>query len=162
MPLSASGISELRFGPFELHLSTGEFRKSGALINLPPQPFKILALLASRTGQLVTREEIQQQIWGNGTFVDFEHGLNFAIQRVRTALGDVADTPRYIETLPRRGYRFIAPVTPVDTDPAPLHHVEKPQSKKVRLSYKLAISGAPLAAVGIRLMWLKIRGWHRA
>jgi TolB-like protein/DNA-binding winged helix-turn-helix (wHTH) protein/Tfp pilus assembly protein PilF len=161
MPLSTSGISELRFGPFELHLSTGELRKSGALINLPPQPFKILALLASRTGQLVTREEIQQQIWGNGTFVDFEHGLNFAIQRVRTALGDVADTPRYIETLPRRGYRFIAPVTPVGTDAAPLH-VENPQSKKARLSYRLAISGAALAAVGILLMGLKIGGWRRA
>lgn len=162
LALPASGISALRFGSFELHLLTGELRRSGTVINLPPQPFKILALLASRTGQLVTREEIQQQIWGGETFVDFEHGLNFAIQKIRTTLGDDANTPRYIETLPRRGYRFIAPVTPVDTDPAPLHHVERQRSKKPRLSHRLAISGAALAAVGILLMGLEIGGWRRA
>ena len=98
----------LRFGIFELDVTTGEMRKAGVLIHLPPQPFKILALLASRAGQLVTREEIHRQIWGSETFVDFEHGLNFAIKRIREALSDNAEALRYIETLPRRGYRFIA------------------------------------------------------
>src|SRR6516225_6156853 len=105
-----SGVSLLRFGAFELDLRTGELRKAGSLISLPPQPFRILALLASHAGQLVTREEIQRQIWGSETFVDFERGLNFAINKIRKALGDDAETPRYIETLARRGYRFVAPV----------------------------------------------------
>jgi TolB-like protein/DNA-binding winged helix-turn-helix (wHTH) protein/Tfp pilus assembly protein PilF len=100
----------LRFGVFELDLKTGELRKAGLLLRLPPQPFKILALLAGRPGQLVSREEIQQQIWGSETFVDFELGLNAAIKTIRDTLGDDAETPRYIQTLPRRGYRFICPV----------------------------------------------------
>jgi DNA-binding winged helix-turn-helix (wHTH) protein/tetratricopeptide (TPR) repeat protein len=100
----------LRFGIFELDLQTGELRKSGVLLRLPPQPFKVLALLASRPSQLVTREELRDQIWGKDTFVDFEHGLNFAIKKIRDTLGDDAERPRYVETLPRRGYRFIAPV----------------------------------------------------
>ena len=108
-----SDVSPRRFGVFELDLKTGELRKAGVLVHLPPQPFKILALRASRPGQLVTREEIQQQVWGGETFVDFEQGLNFAIKRIRDALGDSADNPRFIETLARRGYRFIAPVEPV-------------------------------------------------
>ena len=105
-----SAHSRTRFGVFELDLETGELRKSGVLLRLPPQPFKVLALLASRPAQLVTREELRKQIWGADTFVDFEHGLNFAIKKIRDTLGDDPETPRYIETLPRRGYRFIAPV----------------------------------------------------
>jgi TolB-like protein/DNA-binding winged helix-turn-helix (wHTH) protein/Tfp pilus assembly protein PilF len=101
----------LRFGLFELDVGNTELRKAGVLIKLPPQPFRILVLLASSPGQVLTREEIQRQIWGGGTFVDFEQGLNFAIKKVREAIGDDAQTPRYIETLPRRGYRFIAPVS---------------------------------------------------
>ena len=106
----ASPYSRLCFGVFELDLQAGELRKSGVLLHLPPQPFKILALLASRPAELVTREEIRSQVWGADTFVDFEHGLNFAIKKIRDALGDDPETPRYIQTLPRRGYRFIAPV----------------------------------------------------
>jgi TolB-like protein/DNA-binding winged helix-turn-helix (wHTH) protein len=105
-----SAHSRVCFGVFELDLRAGELRKSGILIHLPPQPFKILALLASRPSELVTREEIRSQVWGTDTFVDFEHGLNFAIKKIRDALGDDPDTPRYVQTLPRRGYRFIAPV----------------------------------------------------
>src|SRR5439155_3114281 len=99
----------LRFGAFELDLRTGELRKAGSMISLPPQPFRILALLASRPGELVTREEIQRNIWNGDTFVDFEQGLNFAVKKIRAALGDNPETPHYVETLPRRGYRFIAP-----------------------------------------------------
>ncbi len=108
----------LRFGVYELNLATEELRKNGIPLKLPPQPFRILALLASRAGQLVTREEIEKQIWGDGTYVDFEHGLNQCIKQIRTALNDNSDAPLYIETLPRRGYRFVAPVVS-KTIPAP-------------------------------------------
>jgi TolB-like protein/DNA-binding winged helix-turn-helix (wHTH) protein/lipopolysaccharide biosynthesis regulator YciM len=94
-------------------LGTGELRKSGKPINLPPQPAKVLALLATHPGELLTREQIQQEIWGSDTFVDFEKGLNFAIKKIREALGDDAGSPRYIETVHRRGYRFAAPVEQV-------------------------------------------------
>lgn len=103
-------LPPLRFEIFELDFNSGELRKAGAVVKLQPQPFKILALLASRASQLVTRQEIQQQIWGDETFVDFERGLNFCIKQIRVALGDDAEAPCYIETLPRRGYRFIAQV----------------------------------------------------
>src|SRR2546430_15807857 len=100
----------LRFGIFELDPKSGELRKAGVDINLPPQPAKVLVLLATRAGQLVTREELRQEIWGKETFVDFEHGLNSCIKQIRAALDDRPETPRYIENRPRRGYRFIAPV----------------------------------------------------
>jgi TolB-like protein/DNA-binding winged helix-turn-helix (wHTH) protein len=97
----------LRFGPFTLDESTGELRRDGVVVPLAPQPFRLLLALASRPGELLTREELRQQVWGNDTFVDFERGLNFCVLQARTALGDDAKEPRYIETLPRRGYRFI-------------------------------------------------------
>ncbi len=101
----------LHFGVFELNLKTGEFRKAGIRLSLSPQPFKLLVLLASRPGELVTREEIRQGLWGDETFVDFEQGLNFAVSKIRSALSDNAGTPHYIETLPRRGYRFLGLVS---------------------------------------------------
>jgi TolB-like protein/DNA-binding winged helix-turn-helix (wHTH) protein/Tfp pilus assembly protein PilF len=100
----------LRFGVFELDTETGELRKAGRKVPLRPQAAKALALLASSPGQLITREQIKDEIWGHETFVDFESGLNLCIRQIRAALDDDADIPRYIETLPRRGYRFIAPV----------------------------------------------------
>jgi len=100
----------VRFGVFEVDLRNGELRKGGVLVKLQQQPFKVLALLVSRPGDIVTREELRGQIWGGDTFVDFDQGLNFCIKQIRVALGDQADTPRYVETLPRRGYRFIAPL----------------------------------------------------
>jgi len=100
----------LRFGVFELDLDDQQLRKAGALVRLQPQPFKVLALLASRTGTVVNREELRHELWGEQTFVDFEQGLNYCIRQIRAVLGDEAQTPRYIETIPRRGYRFLAPV----------------------------------------------------
>jgi DNA-binding winged helix-turn-helix (wHTH) protein len=99
-----------RFGLFELDLNAGELRKSGVKLRLQGQPFQVLALLLERAGEVVTREELQQQLWPSDTFVDFDHSLNTAINKVREALGDSASSPRYVETLARRGYRFIAPV----------------------------------------------------
>jgi DNA-binding winged helix-turn-helix (wHTH) protein len=109
--------SPVRFGAFELDLGTGELRKNGTVTGLPPQPFKILAFLVSHAGELVTRDEIREHVWGQDTFVDFEHGLNFAIQKIRSVLRDDPDSPSYIETLPRRGYRFIAPVNELNGAP---------------------------------------------
>ena len=109
-------VSTLRFGSFAADLHTGELRKDDRPVKLQPQPFKLLVLLASRPGELVTREEIQKELWSDDTFVDFEHGINYCIKEIRTALGDGADRPRFVQTVPRRGYRFIAEVkaeTPV-------------------------------------------------
>jgi cholera toxin transcriptional activator len=100
----------VRFGVFELDLSAGELRKSGAKLRLQGQPFQVLAILLDRAGAVVTREELQRQLWPSDTFVDFDHSLNTAINKVREALGDSASNPRFVETLARRGYRFIAPV----------------------------------------------------
>lgn len=111
--------SFLRFGDFLLDPNAGELRKAGFRIKLQPQPFKVLSILASRPGEAVTREEIQQQVWGSETFVDFERGLNVCVQQIRAALGDDPDTPRFLETLPKRGYRFLASVERVEgTDTA--------------------------------------------
>jgi len=108
-----------RFGLFELDLSAGELRKGGVKLRLQGQPFQVLALLLERAGDVVTREELQQKLWPCDTFVDFDHSLNTAINKVREALGDSASSPRYVETLARRGYRFIAPVQAPDRAAAP-------------------------------------------
>src|SRR5215475_14831669 len=91
-----------RFGPFELDVRAGELRKHGIKIRLHEQPFRILLILLDRPGEVVLREEIRETLWPNGTIVEFDHGINAAIQRLRDALGDSADDPRYVETLPRR------------------------------------------------------------
>src|SRR5499427_8467616 len=106
-----SGPNVLRFSTFELR--PGELRHQGDLVKLAPQPLKVLELLARRGGEIVTRTEIRDHVWSGDTFVDFEQGLNFCIRQIREVLGDTADAPRFIETLPRRGYRFVMPVTGV-------------------------------------------------
>src|SRR5690349_17491384 len=101
---------KVRFGVFELDSQTGELRKGGLRIRLQEQPFRVLVTLVERPGELVTREELRKKLWPEDTFVDFDQGLGTAIRKLREALGDTADNPRFIETLPRRGFRFIAPV----------------------------------------------------
>jgi len=110
----ARRLAGVHFGAFELDLRTLELRRSGVLVRLQPQPARALALLARRAGDLVTREEIRAEVWDASTFVDFDQGLNFCVRQIRGALGDQADAPRYLETLPRRGYRFVAPVKPIE------------------------------------------------
>src|SRR5438270_4229660 len=100
----------VRFGIFEVDLAAGELRKGGARVRLQEQPFQVLAYLLQHPGEIVTREELRQKLWPADTFVDFDHSLNTAVHKVREALGDSASSPRYVETLARRGYRFIAPV----------------------------------------------------
>ena len=99
-----------RFGVFEADEATGELRKKGMRVRLHSQPFQVLFLMLQRPGEVLTREEIAKELWPEGTFVDYEHGVNSAVNRLREALGDKASSPRYVETLARRGYRFVAPV----------------------------------------------------
>jgi cholera toxin transcriptional activator len=99
-----------RFGVFEVDSTTGELRRKGVRVKLHSQPFQVLFMLLERPGEMLTREEICRELWPDGTFVDYEHGVNSAVNRLRDALGDKASNPRFIETLPRRGYRFLAPV----------------------------------------------------
>src|SRR2546427_2503198 len=107
----------LRFGLFEVDLRAGELTKRGLRIRLQEQPFQVLAMLLEKPGELVTREELQKKLWGQ-TVVDFDHGLNKAINKIRAALGDSAENPRFVETVARRGYRFIADVAVVDLESA--------------------------------------------
>ena len=106
----AAGDQLVRFQGFELNLLTGELRKGGTRIRLQDQPFKVLVALVQRPGQLVTREELRELIWPKESFGDFDHAINLAVTKLRGSLGDSADVPHLIETLPRRGYSFIAPV----------------------------------------------------
>src|SRR5580692_9111228 len=117
MPHAPDGPGRVRFGVFELDLRTGELRKRGMRIRLQEQPFQVLAMLLERPRELVTREELRQRLWTADTFVDFDHGLNKAINKIRGALGDSAASPRFIETVARRGYRFIGDVASVETIP---------------------------------------------
>ena len=107
-----------RFGIFEADAATGELRRSGIRVKLHAQPFQVLFLLLQRPGEVLTREEICRELWPGDTFVDYEHGVNSAINRLREALGDKAASPRFIETLARRGYRFVAPVERIGIEPA--------------------------------------------
>ena len=110
------------FGVFEVDRRSGELRKGGVRVRLAAQPFQVLIVLLDRAGEVVTREELQRHVWPADTFVDFDRGLNKAVNRLREALGDTADSPRFIETLPKRGYRFIGPVLN-STASSRAHHV---------------------------------------
>ena len=146
------------FGVFEADFHTGELRKSGLKIKLHAQPLAVLRVLLEHPGEVVTREELQQKLWGNNTFVDFDHGLNKTINKLRDALGDNADSPRYIETLPRRGYRFIAPVTTPTpaAEPSP-GRTPKAKSHFVRWA---AVGVAVLLAFGIYWFGFRTRAQH--
>ena len=146
----------LRFGTFELDLASSELRKNGALVKLQSQQFQLLALLAARPGQIITRDEIRRALWDDQTFVDFDRSINFGINQIRSALADDPQSPRYIETLPRKGYRFIAPIECgnglVDVLPtiAPTHVSQPDQSKRWRL---LAVVAMAVIAVTLAVLW---------
>src|SRR5437016_9262716 len=118
MPTMAPASPVLRFDRYELDVRTSELRKHGVKLRLQGQPLQVLATLLKRAGDLVTREELRAQIWPADTFVDFDHSLHNAIARLREALGDSAQKPRFIETLPRRGYRFMGQLEEVAVEPA--------------------------------------------
>jgi cholera toxin transcriptional activator len=129
--MSDSASSRYRFGVFEADASTGELRKQGIRIKLNAQPFQILLMLLDRPGEVLTREQLSQSLWSDGTFVDFEHGLNSAVNRIREALGDSASNPRFVETLARRGYRFVAPVQRIASEPTALQASDLPKPADV-------------------------------
>lgn len=157
LPGTQSGI--IRFGPFELDPANGELRKRGSVVKLQPQQFAVLLLLVERAGQIVSREEIHQHIWGNDTFVDFERGINFAINQIRAALGDDPEKPRFVETIPRRGYRFIAAITGHEAG-----ITDVPESASSGAQAPLPASpGRPLAAkkilIGVSLLAILVAGF---
>jgi DNA-binding winged helix-turn-helix (wHTH) protein/tetratricopeptide (TPR) repeat protein len=143
----------LRFGIFEADCRTGELRRRGVRVRLHGRPFALLAALLERPGQLVTREELRQRLWADDTFVDFDHGLNNAVNRVRQALGDTAQAPRFVETLPRRGYRFIAPVerTTAPLDMA-MTTTTAPAGWRARRALMLAVALFALAGASIAVL----------
>src|SRR5436853_4816387 len=126
LPPSTRTDQLLRFSVFEVDLAAGDLRKNGIKIRLQEQPFQILAFLLGRPGELVTRQDLRDKLWSNDTFVDFDHSLNTAINKLREALGDSASSPRFVETVARRGYRFLAPVEVLGSSPTSAPQDESP------------------------------------
>ncbi len=156
--VSANGGSPIvRFGTFEVNLSAGELWRNGTRVRLQEQPFQVLAMLLEKPDEVVTREELHRRLWSSDTFVDFDHGLNAAIKRLRDALGDSADNPRFVETLARRGYRFIAPVESPRRQGSPVEHID-PSTRQVapagRRWLPILISAVVVLLVGV------VAGWH--
>jgi Tol biopolymer transport system component/DNA-binding winged helix-turn-helix (wHTH) protein len=155
---SERSAQTVRFGIFEADLQTGELYKNGIKVPLQGQPFQVCSLLLEHAGELVTREELRQRVWPEDTFVDFEQALNTAIAKIRLALGDEADNPRFVQTLPRRGYRFIGPVA--KPDPQPVKQAVAPVTSKgrferptARRSWLLASTMLLALLTGIGIWW---------
>src|SRR6266566_4990320 len=140
MPDTTQASIVRRFGTFEINLESEELRKNGMRLRLSGQPFQVLAVLIDRPGEVVTREELNAKLWPADTFVDFDHGLNNAVARIREVLDDSSDTPRYVETIPRRGYRFMAPLA--DSRPV----AQSPVLSKFSGDHTIARSGTSAAA----------------
>src|SRR5260370_25939859 len=169
----------LRFGVFELDLRAGELRKHGLRVRLQEHPFQVLAALLEHPGEVVTREELQKRLWPADTFVDFDHGLNKTINKIREALGDSAESPRFVETVARRGYRFLAEVTVGDAAPVrsselatqprpsaethplpdPTGKPAKPQSVPLSMALKISVFGVLLVMASLAA-W-KLYSWKR-
>src|SRR6476661_7534797 len=137
--------SVVRFGTYEMGLHSGELRKAGVRIRVQQQPLRLLEILLERPGEVVTREELRSRIWPNESFGDFDQAVNVAVAKLRSALGDSADNPRYIETLPRRGYRFIADVAVVNrpTNRLELAHEVATSETEHRAPVEVAEKAAP-------------------
>jgi len=153
MPTTSRNGDIFRFGVFQLDLKAGELRKAGVRVKLQDQPFRVLALLVERAGQLVTREDLRQRVWPSNVYVDFDQGLNNAIKKVRETLGDSADSPTLIETVARHGYRFIAPVVAPPASPAGPRFAS--ESHTLRKGILIGLAAALLAALGF---W----AWHES
>lgn len=153
---ATGGNSLVRFGTFEADLRSGELRRNGARVRLQEQPLQVLAMLLERPGEVVTREELHGRLWSSDTFVDFDHGLNAAIKRLRDALGDSAENPRFVETLARRGYRFIAPV---ENSKQPALSPPVPTATPVATSRFRRWLPILVSALGVLLVGMSA-GWH--
>ena len=148
------GRSVVRFGIFEVDRGSGELRKRGVRIRLQEQPLKTLMLLLDRPGEIVTREQLRRILWPEGTFVDFEHSLNAAVAKLRQALGDSAENPRFVETIPRRGYRFIALVEELSASASEETKPRNPPlTEPVRSRLHLIVIGVILLLAAV-LAWM--------
>jgi DNA-binding winged helix-turn-helix (wHTH) protein len=157
MALEVQSTGILRFGVFEVDLRSGELRKQGVRVKLQDQPFQVLRRLLQHPGELVTRDELRAKIWPADTFVDFDNSLNAAINKLREALGDSADSARFIETLPRRGYRFIAPVSSNDQKPLAAGAAAPPlRARNIALSVALFFVAATVVILG--MVWRSRQG----
>jgi DNA-binding winged helix-turn-helix (wHTH) protein len=143
--------SVVRFGTYEVSLQSGEVRKSGLRIRVQQQPMKLLEILLERPGEVVTREELRARVWADESFGDFDQAVNIAIAKLRSALGDSAENPRYIETLPKRGYRFIGYVSVVIQRPAP-------KSRSLRLEICLGHKRGWRGWMSRKYFWLSAQG----
>ena len=147
--VSENGARSVRFGTFELDLRAGELRRNGSKVKLQEQPFQVLTLLLERPGEVVTREELQKRLWPADTFVDFDHSLNAAIRRLRDALGDSAENPRFVETVARRGYRFLAPVNGANGDIAlpAIRPASDPKRRRILVTVAVLLAGVGVGLV---------------
>jgi len=144
-------MAPYKFGVFDFDPATGELRRDGSPVRLQSQPARVLAMLLSGAGEVVTREALRKAIWDAETFVDFDRGLNFCVAQVRSALGDSAESPRYIRTLPKRGYQFIAPVT----------HAEAPEPPvAVRNAKRFLYFAVAAMALALAGAWMLVRSWE--
>ena len=150
--------SSTRFGVFELDKRSGELRKAGTRIRLQEQPLKILMVLLEQPGAVVSRDDLKRRIWPDEPYGDFDHAVNVAIAKLRTALSDSADTPRYVETLPRRGYRFIFPVTTA-TERLDANHVAHSAAAPAPVEKKAQFSWLLIIVVGVTLVGLATSAW---
>ena len=159
--MSPTARNVVRFGVFELDLISGELRKQGLRVKLSEQPFQILLLLIERAGEMVTRDEVRRRLWPADTFVDYDAGLNSAIKKLRDALGDPAENPRFIETVPRRGYRFIGPLEqPEIRGPDEVPTTRASAVGRAHLSRWFL--PATLVAALVTIAWLSLGdGWQR-
>lgn len=149
----------LRFATFEVDVPAGELRKNGIKLRLQDQPFQVLCMLLEHPGQVVAREELRNRLWPADTFVDFDHGLNAAVKRLRDALGDSAEAPRFVETLSRRGYRFIAPIGAEAASPPRAVQLTR-TLKATRPTYLLALAGTAFSILAL-IVELKGVGGYR-
>ena len=155
MPPASTVATKFRFGVFEADARTGELRKHGIRLRLPDQPFNVLVAMLERPGELVTREELVKRLWPEGTFVDYDHSLNTAVNRLRETLGDSAETPRFIETLPKRGYRFLGTVEKIGEVPSTVAESHPSPSSEARLTGGHPDDGLPTAPRNlVRTMFL--------
>src|SRR6266566_617826 len=153
MTLESRSSAILRFGVFEVDVRAGEVRRQGVRVKLQEQPFQVLTILVQRPGDVVTREELRSTIWQSDTFVDFDNGLNTSINKLREALGDSADNPRFIETLPRRGYRFIARVSGVDGTRSAVTNANAATPARSRKIVAAAVIAMLAAGIAGGLLW---------
>jgi DNA-binding winged helix-turn-helix (wHTH) protein/Tol biopolymer transport system component len=155
--VSDHGENIVNFGSFEVDLRAGELRRSGSKVRLQEQPFQVLTMLLERPGEVVTREELRNRLWPADTFVDFDHGLNAAVKRLRDALGDSAENPRFVETLARRGYRFVAPVREKPNGTNPIANAPIAPAARTRHHWPLVVAAVAVLVMGTGAGWVVAR-----